>query len=136
MIPWSQIVEAVLLSFGTAAASITITKSKFFKPLRMWILDLAFARIPEDERPEPTETQTSKEVWYIFLYRKETKEPVAYTLISCPYCMSHWIAALGVAVFGTNVMGDPAAAGYIVTWLCVITLSSLLGGLVLRSYEE
>lgn len=129
MIPWSQIVEAVLLSFGTAAASITITKSKFFRSFRIWVLDIGWG-YPNMSGDFPRDVVLGQMV------KDGVKQPFIYQLITCPYCMSHWIAALGVLLFNTNVMGDPVVAGYIVTWLCIVAASSLVGGLVIRSYEE
>lgn len=54
-------------------------------------------------------------------------------LINCPYCVSHYIAALFVVVAWPTT-GFNSLANFVISWLAVVALGTFVGGLILRAY--
>lgn len=54
-------------------------------------------------------------------------------LVSCPYCLSHWVAAAFVIPLGLNPLSDAGwFVGYSVSIFAVVGMSALITGAVLR----
>lgn len=56
-------------------------------------------------------------------------------LISCPYCMSHWICGIACAIFMPCIVvtGNPFCDWALAT-LAMVTVTSWCGGLIYRAY--
>lgn len=55
-------------------------------------------------------------------------------LMSCPYCMSHWIALGAMVIFQPKMIGGPAWADYITTWFALVGLSALGAGSIFKLF--
>ena len=78
-----MLITLATLSFATAFISVTVTKSKFFAPLRDFFFNRALSG--------PGSTVFSRVMDWI------------YELISCTYCFSHWVAIAFVAIYHQKI---------------------------------
>lgn len=53
-------------------------------------------------------------------------------LFSCPYCMGHWVSAVLVS----GGLTHPAWQSWVISWLAVTAISSLIAGAIGRLYGE
>lgn len=92
---WPTFVTFMFLSAANGFISLAVTKSQVFTPFR----DFFFNR--------------SAAVKHTWLRLKWTKlMGWLYDLVSCPYCFSHWVALVMIAVW-QPVFTD---CGYTLTW--------------------
>ena len=102
-----RVLDFVLLGAVVAAISVTLTKSSLFRPVRMWL-----------------GSRTGG--FWRFLAR----------LIDCPYCTSHWIAALVVGVTDRHFLHVNPVVDFIVTGFLLVTLAAPFSWLIYNSYVK
>ena len=61
------------------------------------------------------------------------KTPVIGELLRCPYCLSHWITAAAIMIYGR---GRIPMYGWPLYWLAAVTLASFWSGLIIRAFED
>ena len=52
-------------------------------------------------------------------------ETFLWQLITCSYCLGHWIAAIVLIIFPMKLLGIWGPADYVLTWLVVSWLAGL-----------
>lgn len=58
-------------------------------------------------------------------------------LVHCPYCTSHWLSFLTVALYQpTFVSSGYVVADYAISAFAMIMLASYLGGVIIRAYSD
>jgi hypothetical protein len=56
-------------------------------------------------------------------------------VISCPYCFSHWVAALAIAAYRPVLVHSGFHfLDLVVSWLALIALSAFGSGLIIRAF--
>lgn len=55
-------------------------------------------------------------------------------LMSCPYCMSHWIALGAMVIFHPKMIGGPAWIDYTATWFTLTGLSAVVAGIIFKLF--
>lgn len=94
--------ELAALSLATSAASITISRSTLFSPFREFLLTRQGG------------------AWKHLGY-----------LVSCFYCVSHWIAAAVVLAYQPRIVQFWIVVDLGISWLAVVALAALWSGIVL-----
>lgn len=88
---------------ATASTSFTIARTKVFQPLRLAILR-----------------------------RGQTSGVMAWfgSLITCPYCVSHYLAFAATVSFLPRLTGGPLVLDFLASWMATVMLSALFLGLI------
>ena len=94
--------DVIYLALATAAVSVTVAKSHGFEPLRKWT-EITFAR------------------W-----------PMIGKLVRCPYCISHWVAFILVAIAQPHVINSGPVDNWLVGSFAVVALAAIITGAILR----
>lgn len=55
-------------------------------------------------------------------------------LISCPYCLGHWVAAVMVTIYPWT--GTMTLHWWVILWLATTSLAALIGGAIGKLYAE
>lgn len=63
-----------------------------------------------------------------------TQSPFWGELISCPYCLGHWVALFAVLLY--NPPATALAVDLIIQWLAVTALSAVTSGLIGRLHGD
>lgn len=100
----------VLYGLASGVASTTITQSKLFAPLRQWIL--------------------RKWPGFVDEITGDRNESWIGTLITCPYCMGHWVSLL------LCVIGYELHIALLINWLAVTAVSVITSGLISKLYSD
>lgn len=57
-----------------------------------------------------------------------------YTLVTCFYCLGHWISAAAVVAFQPRILeGVALIPNLLVSWLVLTALTAFVSGLILRT---
>ena len=56
---------------------------------------------------------------------KHTKGAFLYNLITCCYCLGHWIATIVLIIFPMKLFGIFWPADYVLTWLAISWMAGL-----------
>jgi hypothetical protein len=102
----------ILLSLATATTSVTISYSKMF----LWLRNYCDNTIVTKGLTHRTTLLTGGKQKRFFS-----------GLVNCHYCLNHWIAAFFVIITPNSV----EHAGYLVTWLAVTAVASLVSSLMI-----
>ncbi len=104
----------IALSIANGAIALTITKSKFFAGMRAWLS-----------------------------LRTSWLGKFAYGLLSCPYCFSHWLAAVSVVLWQPRLtyihygrVSGLWIADYVVSAFVLVGMSALVAGCIFRLFKD
>lgn len=111
-----NILTVCVLSLACGAASMTIAKSGIFAPFRGW-LTTKWKATPDGSR--------SERAWG-FLNE----------LFGCPYCVSHWLAGVAVAIYRPQLTHAWWPVDLAVSTMTVVCLSAWSGGLIYRAFAS
>jgi len=117
----SPLYYLVILSMTTSVISLTVTKTKVFRPLRLWI--------------DPS------------LGIEDAKKSFWGELFSCPYCFSFYPALLFVSCFYNKVRltFGPSFSVYgmeispfdfLIVWFSMVCIASFITGFIYRSISQ
>ena len=54
----------------------------------------------------------------------------SYNLISCTYCLTHWVAFTLVSIYPLNLMGKYQVIDYFVSSFAVVAIAAVIGGII------
>lgn len=126
------------ISMTVSVISLTVTKTKIFKPLRVyikrkrsevikagWILKYGKQNVLENPLFEQKLSASVKDDFF-------------YGLISCPYCFSFYVSAFIVTIYHSYLrfIYYFAPTDYLISYFCIIGIASLFTGLIYKSINS
>ena len=97
----SHFVQAAVLALAVGSVAFTLTRSKISSSYRVWLA----GRAPKNK------------FWQWM-----------FDLFSCPYCLSHWLTFIAVAVYRPWIISRPfAGTGWVVIQFVVTSLAVVAG---------
>jgi hypothetical protein len=79
-------------------------------------------------------TISKSELFSVLREYTNEKFKTVYKIISCPYCLSHWLAVAGMLFVEPILFNNIYINIFIFTFVCV-TLSSFWIGMISRAFE-
>jgi hypothetical protein len=114
------ILNVVLLAMAVSVISLTVTKTKVFRPLRQWVYSWS--------KPKPN-GQSDEHGFF-------------GELISCPFCFSFYPTVLLMALYSdklrllSNFAGFLGIIDYVISYFVVVCLASIFTGWIFRSISQ
>lgn len=106
-----ELIALLLLAAAAATTSTTLTKGSIFRAVRLKV------------KPAQKDRRFRMFIW---------------KLISCPYCMSHWVSAVVLLVYPVAPLQYLGWPDYVLSWLILVFVSAILSGILIRliSFSE
>lgn len=106
---WHDVGQIVIMSIVTATVSYTIAKAVIFEDFRHFLHAEAQVSVMGD---------------------------FFHELFTCPYCLSHWIALILVAVYQPRIIDSGfGPLDFAMSIFVIVTLSTIIGGYLWRAYK-
>lgn len=145
IIVWHDIIAVVLVAMAQASLAMDVARMKVFRTLRQRLLFRAARaehgkrkviarRIREWGARNPGAQLTPYENSY--MYHGMTWCRVVYELVSCPYCLGHYIAALIVLIYRPRpITTQWWFLDLFISCFLIVTISTLFAGLIHRALD-
>lgn len=145
VIVWHDIVAVVIIAIAQASLAMDVARMKVFRTLRQRLLFHAAraehrrrkvidCRVEEWQTTNPGVQLAPYESHY--MYHGMTWRRVVYELMSCPYCLGHYIAALIVLIYRPRpITTQWWFLDFAVACFLIVTISTLFAGLIHRALD-